>query len=172
MPILIPSACVARVTDITPSLLRGLGAEAVLLDVDNTLAPDGSQKPFPGTVEWTKKIGGAGFKLMILSNNISERVAPFAAQYGLPFCAMAMKPLPPGYILAAGKMQVPRKRTIVVGDQIFTDVLGASLAGMKSILVEPETEEDSLSFRIRRRLERPIRRKLSRRAASAKDEEK
>lgn len=164
MPVLIPSACVPRVTDITPDLLHRLGAEAILLDVDNTLAPDGSQQPFPGTVEWTKKIGDAGFSLMILSNNFSRRVAPFAAQYGLPFFSLAMKPLPGGYFLAARRMHARPKRTVVVGDQIFTDVLGANLTGMKSVLVEPETEEDTFSFRVRRRLEKPIRRKLEQRS--------
>ena len=150
-------------TDITPSLLHELKAEALLLDVDNTLALDGSQKPFCGTVEWSHKICSDGFKVMILSNNFSKRVEPFAEQYGLPYLSMAMKPLPVGYLRAASRLCVRRERTVVVGDQIFTDILGANLAGMKSILLVPVKEEDSLSFRVRRRLEQPIRRRIERR---------
>ncbi len=160
VPFFFPSAVCNRVTDITEELLRGLGAEALLLDVDNTLAPDGSQEPFPGTVEWTYQIRRAGFKILILSNNFKDRVEPFARQYGLPYLSVAMKPLPAGYLLAAGRLKTERKKTVVVGDQIFTDIIGANLAGMKSILLTPAQEESSVSFKIRRALERPVRRRL------------
>lgn len=162
MPLFTPTAALNRVTDITVPLLRGLEAEALLLDVDNTLAPQGSQKPFPRTVEWARVIRKAGFKVMILSNNFRDRVEPFAAKYSLPYLSMAMKPLPAGYLLAAGRLKTGREKTVVVGDQIFTDILGANLAGMKSILLVPVKEENSLSFRIRRSLEQPIRRKIDR----------
>ena len=163
MPLFNPTAALNRVTDITVPLLHGLEAEALLLDVDNTLAPDGSQEPFPGTVEWAREMCEAGFKVMILSNNFRNRVEPFAAKYSLPCLSMAMKPLPAGYLLAAGRLKAGRKKTVVVGDQIFTDILGANLAGMKSILLVPVKEENSVSFRIRRSLEKPIRRKIERR---------
>lgn len=163
LPFFIPTVALHRVTDITPDLLHELAAEALLLDVDNTLALHGSQTPFPGTVEWTRKIRQAGFKIMILSNNFSGRVKPFAAQYGLPYLSMAMKPLPAGYLHAADRLQIRREKVVVVGDQIFTDILGANLSKMKSILLVPAEEEDSISFRVRRRLEQPIRRKIERR---------
>lgn len=160
MPLLTPSAVLDRVTDIAPPLLHTLGAETLLLDVDNTLAPDGSQEPFPGAVEWTWKMREAGFQIMILSNNFRDRVEPFAMKFGLPCLCMAMKPLPFGYLAAARRLKTVRKKAVVVGDQIFTDVLGASLAGMKSVLLTPAKEEDSFSFRVRRALEKPIRKKL------------
>lgn len=163
MAIFTPSAALRRVTDVTEPLLRSLGAEALLLDVDNTLALDGSREPLSGTVEWSVKIRGEGFRVMILSNNFKGRVEPFAAKYGLPFFCMAMKPLPAAFRLAAGRMGVRREKTVVVGDQIFTDILGANLAGMKSILLRPVREENSVSFRIRRSMEKPIRRALAQR---------
>lgn len=160
MAIFTPSVALRRITDITSALLQNLGAEALLLDVDNTLALDGSRDPFPGTVEWSEKIRRDGFKVMVLSNNFKDRVEPFAAKYGLPFFSMAMKPLPAAYLLAAKRMNVRREKTVVVGDQIFTDIFGANLAGMKSILLQPVRLEESVSFRIRRSLERPIRRAI------------
>ena len=60
-------------------------------------------------------------------------------------------------------MRASHRTTVVVGDQVFTDVLGANLSGMKSILLMPVTPEASLSFRVRRRLEKPVRRSLCRR---------
>lgn len=164
MPFLIPTRALTKVTDITPKLLRDMKVEAVLLDVDNTLALHGSQIPFPGTVEWSRKIRSAGFKIIIMSNNFSRRVRPFAAKYGLPFVSMAFKPLPMAYLRAARRLGVDRGKAAAVGDQIFTDVLGANLAGMKSILLFPAAEENSLSFRIRRGLEKPLRRKIGRNA--------
>lgn len=158
-----PTVSVERVTDITPELVRAMGADTLLLDVDNTLAAHGSPEPFPGSVAWTHTMRSAGIQIIIVSNNYAHRVAPFAEQYGLPFLCRAFKPLPSGYHRAAAVMKAKRRQTVVVGDQIFTDVLGANLSGMKSILLMPVIPEDSWSFRVRRRLERPLRRSLSRR---------
>lgn len=163
MSLLIPTSALTKVTDITPEMLHELKIEAVLLDVDNTLALHGSQIPFPGTIEWSQKMRKAGFKIIIMSNNFSKRVRPFAAKYGLPFLSMSMKPLPRAYLRAAHRLGVSRGKAVVVGDQIFTDILGANLARMKSILLLPAAEENSITFRVRRRLEKPIRQKIGRR---------
>ncbi len=160
MPIFHPTAAVTGVLEITPELLSKIGVSAVILDVDNTLSLHGSQTPYEGTVEWSRKIRDAGIAVLILSNNTKERVEPFAALYGIPFVSRGLKPLPFGYWRCAKLMGAPCGKTAVVGDQIFTDVLGANLSGMKSILLTPIKEETSVSFRIRRRLEKPIRKKL------------
>lgn len=160
MSLLHPTVSVPRVTDITPGLLHAMKVRAILLDVDNTLATHGSHEPFPGSIEWSHEMRKAGFRILIVSNNYPDRVAPFAEKYALPFLCRAYKPLPSGYRRALRKLGVRRKEAVVVGDQIFTDILGANAAGMKSILLEPEQEEDSLSFRIRRRLEKPLRRRI------------
>ena len=158
-----PTVSVERVTDITPELVRAMGADTLLLDVDNTLAAHGSPEPFPGSVAWTHNMRDAGIQIIIVSNNYAHRVAPFAQQYDLPFLCRAFKPLPSGYHRAASIMRAKHRTTVVVGDQVFTDVLGANLSGMKSILLMPVTPEASLSFRVRRRLEKPVRRSLCRR---------
>lgn len=162
MSLFMPTVAVNGVTDITPELLRALKAEAVLLDVDNTLALHGSQQPFEGTVEWTWKIRKAGFKIVIMSNNFESRVAPFADLFGLPFQSMCMKPFPRAYRIAARSLGVDPGESVVVGDQIFTDIVGANRAHMKSILLVPVGEEHSATFFIRRRLEKPFREKIGR----------
>lgn len=162
MGLFCPTVSVQRVTDITPQLLHAMGADTLLLDVDNTLAAHESQEPFPGSIAWTHTMRSAGVNIIIVSNNYAHRVAPFAEKYGLPFLCRAFKPLPSAYHRAAALLHAKRRSTAVVGDQIFTDVLGANLSGMKSILLVPLTPEDSLSFRVRRRLEVPIRRSICR----------
>jgi HAD superfamily phosphatase (TIGR01668 family) len=130
---------------------------AIILDVDNTLAIDGAPEPLSGTVEWAQHMISNGIKLIIMSNNNNKRVEPFAAQYSLPFITLAFKPFPVAYFRAIRKLRVKRREAVVVGDQIFTDVIGSNLSFMKSILLVPIHKEKSLSFKIRRGCERPLR---------------
>ena len=156
-----PTRMLHRITDITPEFLSTLGITALLLDVDNTLSEHDSQSPYPGSLEWVSSMRKNGIQMIILSNNTRERVEPFAAQYGLPFLTYAMKPLPVGYLRAVHQLGVSHRNCAAVGDQIFTDIVGANLCGIKSILLEPILEETSRSFRIRRKLERSIRGKMA-----------
>ena len=124
-----------------------------------------SPVPLVGTVEWAHAMRQAGLAVVIVSNNFKDRVAPFAEKYDLPFLCVAMKPLPFAYWRAARFLGVSRSQAVAVGDQVFTDVMGANVAGVKSILLRPSDPETSVSFRVRRRLEEPIRRKMERRQA-------
>ncbi|QKN24118.1 YqeG family HAD IIIA-type phosphatase [Caproicibacterium lactatifermentans] len=160
MALKMPTCSVNRVTQITPHLLQMLGVSAVLLDVDNTLSPPDSPVPFPGTVQWAHEMTRQGFHLVIVSNNFRRRVAPFAAQYSLPFVSFAMKPLPFGYLRALHTLKIPRSQAVIVGDQVYTDIIGANIVGIHSILVTPVVTEESVSFLRRRRGEVPIRQKL------------
>ena len=94
--------------------------------------------------------------MMIVSNNRLHRVQPFAAALGLPFVAEGAKPLPRGFRLAQKRMQLPFSQLAVVGDQIFTDILGANLCGVKSIYVRPIQYENKGFLRVKRWLERPF----------------
>lgn len=154
---LLPTVAVDKVTDITPELIHAMKANSIILDVDNTLALHGSPEPLEGTVEWVHYMRSKNIHVIIMSNNIKKRVAPFAKKYDLPFLYLSLKPVPVAYHLAARRMGVRPRDAVVVGDQIFTDVIGANLAWMKSILLKPVCKEKSLSFTIRRNLEKPIR---------------
>ncbi|HEX2986485.1 MAG TPA: YqeG family HAD IIIA-type phosphatase [Caproiciproducens sp.] len=158
MALFLPTVAVDKVTDITPRLLGAMNVSAIILDVDNTLAVHGSQVPLKGTIAWAGYMRRQNFKIIIMSNNFKKRVAPFAAKYDLPFMYLSLKPIPMAYHRAAHRLGVGHKEVVVVGDQIFTDVIGANLAFMKSILLVPVHEEHSMSFTVRRRLEKPIRR--------------
>nr|WP_319488003.1 YqeG family HAD IIIA-type phosphatase [uncultured Caproiciproducens sp.] len=157
MALFLPTVAVDKVTDITPELIRAMKVRAIILDVDNTLAVHGSQVPFDGTIEWSQFMLENGISIIIMSNNFRKRVEPFAAKYGLPFMSLSLKPIPFAYYRAIRKMGVKRKEVVVVGDQVFTDVIGSNLSFMKSILLVPMGKEKSFSFAIRRGLEKPIR---------------
>lgn len=166
-----PTRMLHRITDVSPELLAQMKVRAVLLDVDDTLSAHGSQIPYPGSVEWAQELVDRGFQLIILSNNTKDRVAPFAGKYGLPFLTFAAKPLPVGYLRAARRLGVKPRECVIVGDQVFTDVLGANLCGMQSILLDPITLQDSFSFRVRRKWEKPVRRKMTEKERRSQDNE-
>ena len=160
MALQIPTLATRRLLDITPAMLRAMGVRAVLLDVDNTLSHHGAPIPFDGSIQWVKEMEKSGFQLIIVSNNTKERITPFARQFDLPFIWRACKPLPIGYWKAAKHLGVRHKETVIIGDQIYTDVVGANLIGMRSILVEPAEEEHGWSFRVRRHFEKSVRRRI------------
>ena len=160
MGIFQPTALRERAMGITPELLNGLGVRAILLDVDNTLATYSAHTPAPGAEEWVKAMEDAGFRMIIISNNFKKRVQSFGVMFGLDTLCFAMKPLPIGYLRAARRLKVKCRECVIVGDQIFTDVVGANLCGMKSVLLDPIEPEDGLTFKVRRFFERGLRKKF------------
>lgn len=153
MAVFKPTGTLPRVTDITPAMLEVLGIRAVVLDVDNTMSEHGAQTPHTGVLEWAQKTAALGVRLIVVSNNYKKRVAPFAAQFSLPFISFACKPSPIGYLRAKRLAGVRAKECLVVGDQIFTDILGANLCGMRSVLLEPIARDPAASVRFKRFLE-------------------
>ena len=160
MSLLYPTVALRHVTDITVELLKKLGTDAILLDVDNTLAPPTSKIPYKGVQEWINTVKAAGIHIVICSNNYKKRILPFAQSVGLDCVAMSMKPFPCGFNRAKRKLREKPQSVLVVGDQIYTDVLGANLAGMKSVLLLPRSEEHGWSIRLRRKMEANKRKKI------------
>ena len=148
-----PTAREYRVTDITPNMLKDMGVSALLLDVDNTLSTHHGTVILEGLIDWIKNMQQSGIELLILSNSKKSRVKPFAEGLGLDFVSLGLKPLPVGFIKALKKLKLKRSEVALAGDQIFTDVLGARLMGIKVFLLEPIKLEDGVSFKIRRKLE-------------------
>ncbi len=160
MSLLKPTIALRHVTDISVTMLKQLGIDAILLDVDNTLAPPTSHIPYEGVQKWIDTIKAAGIHIIICSNNFHKRIIPFADSVGLDCVAMSLKPFPFGFIRAKRKLKEKPQSVLVVGDQIYTDVLGANLAGMKSILLLPRSEEHGWSIWLRRKMEVRHRKKI------------
>lgn len=157
MPLFFPTLYRRRITDVTVDDLHRLGVKALLLDVDNTLTTHDAPDLTDAVKAWLAQMGESGFSLIIVSNNRAERVAPFAEKIGLSYYAHARKPLPFGFRAAAKQVGVCRKECVVIGDQLFTDMLGANLAGIPSILLEPiqpETQQKFIVFK--RKIEKPM----------------
>lgn len=151
-----PDVKLHGITDITVELLNKYNIKALLLDVDNTMSTHHGTILTDGLMEWIANMQQNNIKLMVLSNSKKKRIEPFAKRIGLPFISLGCKPLPTGYMRGVKALKEKRKSVAIVGDQIFTDVLGGNVVGVKTILLTPIKPEDGWSFKIRRKLEKKL----------------
>ena len=152
-----PHHIFGAVTAVTPEFLEKNNIKALLLDVDNTLSVAHANKRLrEGVPEWLSDMREAEVPMMILSNAKKKRAARFADSVGLDVQGLAAKPLPFGYLKAARKLKIKRRNIAIIGDQIFTDIMGGKLAGVKTILVTDITPEDKTFFKIKRYFERKM----------------
>lgn len=165
MSLFFPHERYKSILQVSPQKLYQSGVRGVILDIDNTLTTHDNPKPADGVLNWLCEAREAGLILVVLSNNSAERVEPFAKMLGLEFEADGKKPLPFGYRRAVRHMGVSVKTTASIGDQIFTDVLGARLCGVKSIFVDPIEPEKTAFFKLKRALEIPVLNAFERRRA-------
>lgn len=156
MFILYPHSIFHRIYDIPADYFREKGITTLLLDIDNTLTGDNDPMPNAQALEWLEVQHQAGMRLMVLSNNYERRVKPFAESLGLEYIAEARKPFPGNLKKALSQLGVETQETAVIGDQIFTDILCARLAGCLAVLVEPMAIENYGFYRVKRRLEIPV----------------
>ncbi len=123
---------------ITGEALARRGFKLLLADLDNTLAPYGVPLPDERLKGWRDDLAAHGVTLFILSNNRHEsRPRLFAEGLDAPYIGHAGKPKTPAFFKAMERVGATREQTAIVGDQIFTDILGGNRAGVSAILVEP-----------------------------------
>ncbi len=126
-----------RVNDITPEIVKELGLEAILFDLDNTTVKDATLSTIPGAISWIKSLKESGIKVAIVTNTPHIRALWFSRTFGVRFHAFAKKPLPLGIIRMSRKLKVDTDKIGMVGDQIFTDVAAANRCGAIPLLVDP-----------------------------------
>lgn len=154
-----PNDYLKSVTEISDEYLSKNHIKALILDVDNTLI-DYDKNLSIEIINWEKELKKNAIKMMILSNsNKKEKVKQVAEKLGLDYIYFGMKPLKKGFKKAKQKLNIENENIAVVGDQIFTDVIGANRMGMYSILVEPLEEKDILITLLKRPIENFIKQK-------------
>lgn len=134
---LVPDERVSSVIDIDPEALSAKGIRGLILDLDDTLVDQFEKTPTEAVCSWLARAKGS-LRIFILSNNRSKRrVAPVADFFEVPFIHLALKPLPFGFLKCLKLMGLQAGEVAVVGDQLFTDVLGGRRLGAYTILVAP-----------------------------------
>jgi len=132
---LLPTLIAGAVTDIPVCLLHRRGIELLMLDFDNTIVPYTTDVPTPQVKEWLDSLRNSGLKVCVVSNSHNDRVPRFCRAYGLDCITHAKKPFSKGIRACLEKYALPGEKAALVGDQIYTDTLGANCAGVTSILV-------------------------------------
>ena len=131
----LPGIIADALTDITPELLRQRGVRLLMLDFDNTIVPYTTNVPTPEMARWLGEMNGSDIQICVVSNSHNDRVPAFCKKYGLDCITHAKKPFTKGIRECLEKYGVPEQEAALVGDQIYTDTLGANAAGVLPILV-------------------------------------
>lgn len=124
------------------------GICGIIADLDNTLVPWNDNELFPELLEWIEKVKKNGFKVCIVSNNYSERGEDLAKALNVPAIWRAVKPRRGAFRKALKIMDLKPSKVAVVGDQVFTDILGGNRLGLHTILVRPLNRREFIGTRL------------------------
>ena len=143
--------------------LLSIGVKGIVLDVDNTLEPYENPTPGAHVVAWLESLKAVGISAAIVSNNGGERINLFNKELGLPAYYKAKKPFKKNVLNAIQDMGTDKSNTILMGDQVFTDVWAAHNTGLKALLVPPIKDKTDVLTRFKRLLEKPVLKKYRKR---------
>lgn len=149
-----PHRMVNSLIDIEAATLQQQNVAGILLDLDNTLLPWDSDTVSPEAAAWLRQALNLGLKVGMVSNNRRRRVAEFAVQFNIPFAARAFKPSRRGFKQVINEMGLTPEQVVVIGDQLFTDILGGNRLGCQTIWVKPLAAKEFFGTKITRQLEK------------------
>lgn len=149
-----PTSFARRIHNIPIDMLIEDGIRGVIVDLDNTLVGYRHAAPDEEVAAWVHEASSRGLSVAVVTNNATPWAHEVAAELGVPCIPKAGKPSPKGFLRALELLQTSKHETIVIGDQVFTDVLGAKLFGMKVILTEPIVVREQWWMRTLRFFER------------------
>ena len=164
--ILLPDYMLADVYEINPELLQKYDVSGLVLDIDDTLVPHNVASPCRRLVEHLRALSDAGIKIAFVSNNKRGRVKRFNRKFRFFAVWNSGKPFGSGIRKSVEHMELEHGHILLVGDQIFTDCLGAHLCGIRCAIVPPIEQRNTLFFRFKRFIEKPVIRYFKRFARS------
>ncbi len=133
---LLPRLMAGSLTDLTPELLKSHGIRLLMLDFDNTIVPYTTDEPTPEMTSWLRQMQETDIQVCVVSNSHRDRVPEFCRKNGLDCITHARKPFSKGIQACLAHYGIAPGQAALVGDQIYTDTLGANGAGVVSILVQ------------------------------------
>lgn len=157
MGMFVPDRYFDTVYEVSAEMLAQNGIKGIILDIDNTLVPYEIPTPTDENKAWLKSMWNAGIKTSFVSNNHKERVELYNESLGCPAFFDSGKPFKKACKKALDAMELEPKQTVLIGDQVFTDVLAGRNSGLgMCILVKPIKDKTNLFFKFKRLLERPV----------------
>ena len=142
----LPNQHVKSILDIHPKDLQEKGIKGIITDLDNTLVEWDRPNATPRVIKWFEEMKKNQIKVTIVSNNNEERVKSFSDPLDI---ALA-------FHRATKQMNIKKEETVVIGDQLLTDVLGGNRGGFHTILVVPVAQTDGMATKFNRMVERKI----------------
>ena len=133
----LPRVIIPKLTDITPELLKERKVRLLMLDFDNTILPYTSREETPELLTWIGTMKECGIELCVVSNSKKNKAPGFCERWGIGCITHSKKPFSRGIRQCLERFAADPSEAALVGDQIYTDVLGANCAGATSILVKP-----------------------------------
>lgn len=160
MKLLIPDAILESVFTINLDELKKRNIKGLLIDIDNTLVPWGQPQIEEAFVHWIQHAKEQGFKVCLVSNAREHRTRKFAKLLDIPAVGQALKPLSRAFRRGMKLISLSPDEVAVIGDQIFTDVLGGNRLGLYTILINPLSTTELGATKIMRNLERRALKKM------------
>lgn len=151
-----PDEKFGSIAEITPEFLKEKEIKFAILDIDNTLVSYTSPLADDNAKAFLALLENCGIDYAFVSNNHRERVEKFASEFGKFFVYDSGKPFLFGVKRAMAKMGADRKHTMLLGDQIFTDVYAGKRAGLFAVMVDPIEAKETPFFGVKRKLERIV----------------
>ena len=158
---LIPDYMFGTFSEVTPDFLQSIGVRALLIDIDNTLAPYEEPDPNQTILDWFDTLKKNGICVALVSNNHAPRVERFNKPLGLIAYPDSGKPGRKTLERAMRELGVTHAETAMLGDQLLTDCFAGKHIGLRAIIVPPIKDKTNLFFRSKRFLERPFIRKYA-----------
>ncbi|MED1468323.1 YqeG family HAD IIIA-type phosphatase [Bacillus salipaludis] len=152
----LPDEHVKSILDINPNELKKRGIKGIITDLDNTLVEWDRPNATPQLISWFDEMKKHNILVTIVSNNNEDRVKAFSDPLKIPFIFRARKPMGPAFQKAISQMGIKKEETVVIGDQLLTDVLGGNRSGIYTILVVPVAQTDGFFTKFNRFAERRI----------------
>lgn len=154
LSLLSPSEFVESICDVDIAQLRNRNITALLIDLDNTLVAWQRYNIAKDVIDWVNSAIEFGIKVCIVSNTRTpRRLERLANELGVPFTKKALKPRRRGFREGLNILNVDASQTAVIGDQIFTDILGGNRLGLYTILVRPISGREFIGTKLSRVLE-------------------
>ena len=160
MKILTPDYFYDSIYDVDLDLLKEKEIQGLIIDIDNTLVGWDTLLPTLAVKEWLERLIKTNFSICLVSNNNKKRVMYFSKELNIPFIFQAKKPLKKNFLAAMNILGTTNQKTAVIGDQIFTDVLGGNRLKLTTILVKPIKSKEFWWTNFVRKIERRVIKKV------------
>lgn len=151
---------VSYLTDVSIIALNKRGIIGIIIDLDNTLTDWNCRYIGKDVYDWLKMLEKQGFRICVVSNSSAQRIESTLKNLELPYVSNALKPRKKAFLKAMQILNTLPQNTVVIGDQLFTDILGGKRLGLTTIFVTPRSKKEFPVTRLIRKLERQFLKKF------------